>query len=156
MTAGRERDDLLTLVLALAVVPLTWWLLLGWSSGHAISGHDELFSLHNLLSIRELVETGDGWRALVYRPDVQGGFKGRDTGGPFPLFSLLATTGLSPTATSVGSAFLVQALLAFLGCRAAADLCVVGGRAPLQLPRLARIGIIWLCGFLPALGWRLG
>jgi hypothetical protein len=41
MTAGRERDDLLTLALALALVPLTWWLLLGWSTSRAIAGHDE-------------------------------------------------------------------------------------------------------------------
>jgi hypothetical protein len=82
MTAGRERDDLLTLALALAVVPLTWWLLLGWSTSRAIAGHDELASLHNLLSIREIAETREGWWALVYRPDALGGFKGRDTATP--------------------------------------------------------------------------
>ena len=156
MTAGRERDDLLTLALAFAVVPLTWWLLLGWSWSQAIAGHDELASLHNLLSIRELVETGDGWRALVYRPDVLGGFKGRDTGGAFPLFSLLAAVGLAPTAISVWSAFTVQALLAFLGCRATADLTALGDGTPRELTPLGRIGVIWLCGFAPVLAWRLG
>ena len=155
MTAGRERDDLLTLALAFAVVPLTWWLLLGWSGPRAIAGHDELASLHNLLSIREIVETGEGWRALVYRPDVLGGFKGRDTAGAFPLFSLLAATGLGPTAISVWSAFIVQALLAFLGCRAAADLTALGDGPPRDLTPIGRIGVIWLCGFAPVLAWRL-
>jgi len=155
MTAGRERDDLLTLALAFAVVPLTWWLLLGWSGPRTIAGHDELASLHNLLSIREIVETGEGWRALVYRPDVLGGFKGRDTAGAFPLFSLLAATGLGPTAISVWSAFIVQALLAFLGCRAAADLTALGDGPPRDLTPIGRIGVIWLCGFAPVLAWRL-
>ena len=155
MTAGRERDDLLTLALAFAVVPLTWWLLLGWSGPRTIAGHDELASLHNLLSIREIVETGEGWRALVYRPDVLGGFKGRDTAGAFPLFSLLAATGLGSTAISVWSAFIVQALLAFLGCRAAADLTALGDGPPRDLTPIGRIGVIWLCGFAPVLAWRL-
>jgi hypothetical protein len=155
MTAGRERDDLLTLALAFAVVPLTWWLLLGWSGSRAIAGHDELASLHNLLSIREIVETGEGWRALVYRPDVLGGFKGRDTAGAFPLFSLLAAIGLGPTTTSVWSAFIVQALLAFLGCRAAADLTALGDGPPCDLTPIGRTGVIWLCGFAPVLAWRL-
>src|SRR5262245_60922606 len=155
MTAGRERNDLLTLALALPLVPLIWWLLLGWSPGHAIGGHDELASLHNLLSIREIVETGEGWRALVYRPDVMGGFKGRDTGGAFPLFPLLAMLGLTATTISVVSAFVVQALLAFLGCRATEDLTALGNDAPQPLPLIGRIGVIALCGFAPILGWRL-
>src|SRR5262245_32710676 len=62
MPAGRERADLLTLALALAIVPLTWWLLLGWSWSRDIAGHDELASLNNLLSIREIVETGEEHR----------------------------------------------------------------------------------------------
>lgn len=156
MTAGRERDDLLTLALALAVVPLTWWLLLGWSASRAIAGHDELALLHNLLSIREIAETGEGWWALVYRPDALGGFKGRDTVGPFPLFSLLATIGATPTTISVWSAFTVQALLGFLGCRAAADLTTVAGGTPRALTPIGRLGVIWLCAFTPALAWRLG
>ena len=156
MTAGRERDDLLTLALALAVVPLTWWLLLGWSASRAIAGHDELALLHNLLSIREIAETGEGWWALVYRPDALGGFKGRDTVGPFPLFSLLATIGATPTTISGWSAFTVQALLGFLGCRAAADLTTVAGGTPRALAPIGRLGVIWLCAFTPALAWRLG
>jgi hypothetical protein len=153
MSAGRERDDLLTLALALAVVPLTWWLLLGWSTSQAIAGHDELASLHNLLSIREIAETREGWWALVYRPDALGGFKGRDTVGPFPLFPVLAAISLTPTTISVWSAFTVQALLGFLGCRAAADLTMVAGGTPRAL---TPIGVIWLCAFTPALAWRLG
>ena len=156
MTAGRERDDLLTLALTLPLVPLTWWLLLGWSPGHSVGGHDELASLHNLLSIREIVETGEGWRALVYRPDVMGGFKARDTGGAFPLFPLLAMLGLAPTTISVVATFAVQTLLACLGCRATEDLTARGDDAPRPLPLIGRIGVIGLCGFAPVLAWRFG
>jgi hypothetical protein len=155
MTAVRERADLLTLALALAIVPLTWWLLFGWSWSRDIAGHDELASLNNLLSIREIVETGEGWQALVYRPDALGGFKGRDTVGPFPLFSLFAAIGLTPTAIAVWSAFTVQALLAFLGCRAVVDLGMVSGGAPRALTPIGRIGAIWITGFAPVLAWRL-
>ena len=84
-----------------------------------------------------------------------GGFKGRDTAGAFPLFSLLAATGLGPTAISVWSAFIVQALLAFLGCRAAADLTALGDGPPRDLTPIGRIGVIWLCDFAPVLAWRL-
>jgi hypothetical protein len=155
MTAVRERADLLTLALALAIVPLTWWLLFGWSWSRDIAGHDELASLHNLLSIREIAETGEGWQALVYRADALGGFKGRDTVGPFPLFSLFATIGLTPTAIVVWSAFTVQALLAFLGCRAVVDLSMVSGGAPRALTPIGRIGAISVAGFAPVLAWRL-
>ena len=156
MTAGRERDDLLTLALALAVVPLTWWLLLGWSTSRALAGHDELALLHNLLSIREIAETREGWWALVYRPDALGGFKGRDTVGPFPLFTVLAAMSATPTTISVWSAFTVQALLGFLGCRAAADLTTVAGGTVRALTPIGRLGVLWLCAFTPALAWRLG
>jgi hypothetical protein len=105
---ARERDDLLTMAVALVAVPTTWWLLLGWSWSRPIAGHDDPALIHNLLSIREMVATGDGWSALVYRPEALGGFKGRDAGGAFPLFPLLAAVGLAPAAVSAVSAFLVS------------------------------------------------
>ena len=76
MTAVRERADLLTLVLALGIVPLTWWLVFGWSWSRDIAGHDELASLHNLLSIREtmgkaVVAATVGAEGLPIEPGVQ-------------------------------------------------------------------------------------
>jgi hypothetical protein len=49
----RERDDLVMLVTALAIVPLTW-LLLGWRWPRAVSGHDGLANL--LVLLQALVE----------------------------------------------------------------------------------------------------
>jgi hypothetical protein len=74
--------------------------------------------------------------------------------GPFPLFPVLAAISLTPTTISVWSAFTVQALLGFLGCRAAADLTMVAGGTPRALTPIGRLGVIWLCAFTPALAWR--
>jgi hypothetical protein len=109
--------------------------------------------LHNLLSIREIVETVGGRSCIGRR---LGGFKSRDTVGPFPLFSLFAAICLGPTEVLALSAFTVQALLSFLGCRAAADLACMRDAAPRPLSLMGRIGVVWLCGFAPILGWRSG
>ncbi len=150
---GIERDDLVTLALAAALVPLTWWLLLGWSWPCSLAGHDEL--AQNLLIIRELVAAGGDWTSLVYRPDLLAGFKGRDALGPFPPFALLAALGLSPTGVSVAAAFFVQTLVGFLGWRAAMALGAVWG-VERRWSLVERAGTVWLCAFAPALGWRLG
>jgi hypothetical protein len=84
-----------------------------------------------------------------------GGFKGRDTVGPFPLFPVLAAISLTPTTISVWSAFTVQARLGFLGCRGAADLTMVAGGTPRALTPIGRLGVTWLSAFTPALAWRL-
>jgi hypothetical protein len=149
----RERDDARTLALVVLVVPLTWWLLLGWSWPRSIAGHDAI--AHDLLMIREVAESGQGWSSLVYRPDLLGGFKGRDTLGPFPLFPLLAWLGASAVAVSVASAFIVQALLGFLGCRATQDVAAAWSGDARRLLWLERLGTLWLCAFAPALAWRL-
>ncbi len=115
-----EIEDLGTLALALGLVPVVWWLLLGWRWPYCLAGHDELALA--LSAIRELVESGEGWSALVYRPDLLGGLPGRDTFGPFPLWAALAGLGLSPVGVSIIATFLVQSLLGFLGCRVMMDL----------------------------------
>jgi hypothetical protein len=151
----RERDDLQTLGIAVAVVTLTWWLLLGWSWPHAIYGFDDL-TLPGVLAIREMVEIGDGWSSLVYRPDLLGGVKIANVAGRFPLYSLGARLGLPVVAVSVLSAFIVQALLGWLGCRAAADLTLVWSSGARRFSQLERVAVVWLCAFAPALGWRFG
>jgi hypothetical protein len=151
---GGEDGDLRTLALAAVVVPATWWLFLGWRWPQTLGAHDEL--AQNLLAIREIVRSGDGWSSLVYRADLLGGAKWRDVVGPFPLFPLLAAAGLSPTAVSAVAALLVQSLLGFLGCRAAEDVAGAWSGAPRRLTVWERTGLLWLAAFAPALGWRLG
>ncbi len=148
----RERDDLLVLAVALVAIPAVWRLLLGWSWPRSIAGHDEQALVHNLLSVRELA-TG-GWDALVYRPDILGGAKARDSVGAFPLVALLARTGLAPGTVSVVAAFVVQALLAFLGSRAAVD--VAFGWTGTRRTTVERLASLGLFAFAPVLAWRLG
>ena len=122
--------------------------------------------------IRELVESGEGWSALVYRPDLLGGLPGRDTFGPFPLWAALASLGLSPVGVSIIATFLVQSLLGFLGCRVMMDLAAGWGDMAQASPPLdaqvgsasgsgrttllERAGIVCLCAFAPSFGWRVG
>jgi hypothetical protein len=148
-----EGEDLRTGAIALFVVPLTWRLLLGWSWPRCIGGHDEL--AQNLLVIREVAAAG-GWSSLIYRPDLLGGFVGRDALGPFPLFTALARLGLAPGGISVVAAFLVQSFLGFLGGRAIADVAAVWSGRPRSLTVLESVAAVWLCAFAPVLGWRLG
>jgi hypothetical protein len=149
------RHDALALAVALAVVPLTWWLLLGWSWPLGLFGYDDL-TLPGLLAVREMVAQREGWSALVYRAELMGGVKGANVNGRFPLYDLGGLLGLDPVLVSVVSAFIVQGLLAYLGGRAATDLAGAwtgGARRP-RVPE--RIALVWLCAFMPALGWRFG
>lgn len=148
---ARERDDALLLAAALAVVPLVWRVLLGWTPGLSVSGFDAMATIIPVVS--ELVANGGDWSALLYRTDLLGGMKVRDAIGPFPPFAWLASMGLGPSAVYNASAFLVQALLGFLGVRAAEDLARAwGGRLGWVLKL---VGIV-MVAFVAPLGWRFG
>ena len=148
----REVEDAALLALAAAMVPATWRLLLGWSWADLIPGHDGIATV--FLAIRELVEAQGRWSDLVYRADLFGGMKLRDAVGPLPALALLARLRLPPTAVFNVLTFQVQIAIAFLGVRAALDLAALWspGRRPTWLERAAGV---WLCGFAPALAWRL-
>jgi hypothetical protein len=137
----------------LFVVPLTW-LLIGWRWPRAVSGHDGLANL--LVLLQSLIEEQGEWSRLAYSADLLGGMKVRDAVGPFPVFSLLARRGLSPTAILDLTTFLLQSVIAFLGVRAAMDLATAwSGRTP-RLGLALRLAGIWACGFAPVLGWKIG
>lgn len=148
-----EGEDVRVLALAAVAVPLTWWLLLGWSWPRSVSGHDEL--AQGLLWIREIAASAASGSPFVYRPDLLGGFKARDVVGPYPLVPLLAGLGLAPVAISIVTAFLVQSVLGFLGARTIRDVAgLLGSPRPLTFPEI--VPSVWLCAFAPVLGWRLG
>lgn len=148
----READDLLLAGAAALLVPLVWRVALGWSRSASVSGYDAMATIIPVLA--ELQAAGGDWSALVYRPDLLGGMKVRDAIGPFPLFAWFARLGWGAAAVYNASAFVVQALIAFFGVRAAGDLASAWAERTLTWTERT-IGLV-LCAFAPALGWRLG
>ena len=149
----RELDDLVTLGTMLAIVPLTW-LLMGWRWPAAVSSHDGLANV--LVLLQALVEAKGDWASLAYRPDLLGGMKVRDAVGPFPVFGLLARFAFSPTTILDLTSFLLQAVIGFLGVRAATDLAATWSGRDAPLGFWLRLAGAWACGFAPVLGWKLG
>jgi hypothetical protein len=150
---SREARDVALLALAALIVPATW-LLMGWSWGDLIPGHDGVATV--FLAIRELVEAHGRWSDLVYRADLFGGMKVRDAVGPLPALALLARLPLSPTAVFNVLTFLIQIVIAFLGVRTAQDLIAVLAPESRSATWPERAAGVWMCAFAPALGWRLG
>jgi hypothetical protein len=150
---SREIQDVVTLATTLALVPATW-LLLGWRWPRAVSGHDGLANL--LVLLQALVEARGDWSRLAYRADLLGGMPVRDAVGPFPPLALFARMGLSPTAILDLTSFLLQAVVAFLGLRAAADLATAWSGTDVRLGSWPRLAGGWACAFAPVLGWKIG
>src|SRR2546428_7197969 len=147
----QERDDVVMLATTLFIIPLTW-LLIGWRWPRAVSGHDGLANL--LVLLQTLVDERGEWSRLAYRVDLLGGMKVRDAVGPFPVFGVLARCGFSPPAILDLTTFLLQAVIAFLGVRAAAGLATArsGGAAPVRAP--PRPAGVRARAFAPLLGWH--
>jgi hypothetical protein len=149
-----EADDMALLALAAVLVPATWWLLLGWSWPDLIAGHDGVATV--FLAIRELVEAKGRWAELAYRADLFGGMKMKDAIGPLPVLALLARLPLSPTTVFNVFTFLVQITIAFLAVRTATDLAAAWTATRRRPTWLEGMAGVWMCGFAPALAWRLG
>ena len=149
----QERDDIVILATTLFIVPLTW-LLIGWRWPRAVSGHDGLANL--LVLLQALVDEKGEWSRLAYRADLLGGMKVRDAVGPFPVFGLLARRGLSPTAILDLTTFLLQAVIAFLGARAAAGLATAWSGRDARVGPMLHLAGVWACAFAPVLGWKIG
>lgn len=141
------------LATTLFIVPLTW-LLIGWRWPRAVSGHDGLANL--LVVLQSLIEEKGQWSRLAYHADLLGGMKVRDAVGPFPVFSLLARRGVSPTAILDLTTFLLQSVIAFLGVRAAVDLAIAWSGRELRPGFALRLAGVWACAFAPVLGWKIG
>jgi hypothetical protein len=141
------------LATTLAIVPLTW-LLIGWRWPRAVSGHDGLANL--LVLLQALVAEKGEWSRLAYRADLLGGMRVRDAVGPFPVLGLLARHGFSPTAILDLTTFLLQAVIAFLGVRAAAGLASAWSGRDARAGLSLRLAGAWACAFAPVLGWKIG
>lgn len=149
----RELEDAATLGTALFAIPCTWWLI-GWRWPRSVSAQDGLANM--LVLLQALVESGGDWSRTAYRADLLGGMTLRDAVGPFPVFALLARLGFSPTAILDLTSFLLQAVIAFLGVRAAADLAAAWSGREMRLGLWGRLVGVWACAFAPVLGWRIG
>jgi hypothetical protein len=149
----QEIDDIVMLATTLFIIPLTW-LLIGWRWPRAVSGHDGLANL--LVLLQALVDEKGQWSRLAYRADLLGGMKVRDAVGPFPVFGVLARCGFSPTAILDLTTFLLQAVIAFLGVRAAACLATAWSGRDARVGPMLRLAGVWACGFAPVLGWKIG
>ena len=149
--SARERTDLVNLCLASLGVPLVW-LLFGWDSSRTAMGHDGIYSLGY---VADLLRAGGDWTQMIYRPDLLGGIKAHDTNGTPPLLHVAGLLGLNAISANTAQLFFGQVAFAVLGAHAAFDLAEIWAGQSLRFTATARLGVLGVLAFAPALGWRL-
>ncbi len=151
--AHPERRDLRVVGEAVAIVVVTW-LLLGWFFDRAMEQADA--TVLTLPYIAGALRGGAGWAGHLYRFGVVGGSEMQPIAGTQPLFQLCALLGISTTTTLNAVTCMLQIVLGVLGIKTAEALATTwrGARRRLSLPE--RVVAVWLCGFAPFVGWRLG
>lgn len=149
----RERHDLATIGLLAALIPLIWSVVLEWSPGTLVSGHDAILQVFTPL--RDLAAGGGA--GLRYRPDLMGGVKMADAYGnlTLPYFRASLAIGLPPLAAYNSFVFLCQLAIAVLGLGAIRGLVKAWSGAEPKLTWLdcASAGIV--LAFAPVLAWRI-
>ncbi|OGA72408.1 MAG: hypothetical protein A3F77_15945 [Betaproteobacteria bacterium RIFCSPLOWO2_12_FULL_67_28] len=149
----RERHDLGTTGLLAALIPFIWVVVLEWSPGTLVSGHDAILQVFT--SLRDLAAAGGA--GLRYRPDLMGGVKMADAFGnlTLPYFRASLAIGLTPLAAYNSFVFLCQLAIAVLGLGAIRGLVKAWSGAEPKLTRLdcASAGIV--LAFAPVLAWRI-
>ncbi len=154
-----EREDLRLLAIGVVLVPATWLLLLGWSPGLQISGHDGTYI--TLPLVRDILEQDGDWTRFLYRLNALGGVAGHSITGSLPVYRLAGRLGLSPVACANLVTFVIQVIASFLGSRATVDLARSWSAPddagpPLRPGRAAQVGLAAVFAFAPVLAWRLG
>lgn len=132
------------------VVIIVTWLLLGWMPGEPITQGDGTWLVAPYTD--SALAAGTDWSDHLYRFGVIGGSEMHPFGGTTPLVQLASLLGLSTTTTLNLTTFFIQLCFAVLGGKLAHALA--GAERPIS--PLERIVAVWLCGFAPLLGWRLG
>jgi hypothetical protein len=130
------------------VVAVTW-LLLGWPLTRAIGQADA--SVTWIPYLKSALAAGS-WTDHLYRFGVLGGSAMHDAGGTPPLLSLCALLHLPPTVAANLITVTLQALFGFFGGVLVEALVMSWAKRELTWPE--RISAVWLCAFVPALGWR--
>jgi hypothetical protein len=132
-----------------AIVAITW-LLLGWPLMRPIGQADA--SVTWIPYLKSALDAGS-WTNHLYSFGLLGGSAMHDAGGTQPLVSLCALLHLPPTVAANFITVTLQALFGFFGVVLVEALVKVWAGRELVWPE--RICAVWLCAFVPALGWRV-
>ncbi len=150
---GSEGRNLFLLLSLVVLIPMVWWLLLGWRPPFLIDQHDNLQM--GYVYLQQFARVGGDWKALLYWPGMLGGSRVHDVTGSLPIVQLLVSSGASPLLTSNLLVFFVQVLFAYFCVRASLGLSrVIFGARPVETPVVILL-LAGLFAFLPLLGWRL-
>ena len=149
----QESPALVLLISLTLIVPLIWWLLLGWRTSYLLSQQDNLQLIYPFL--RDLIRAGGDWQQLGYWTGLQGGVKVHDVIGSMPVSQLLAFLGFTPLAISNLTLFFIQILFAYFCSISVLRLANIAFNNidPVSVVVIVMVGLIF--AFLPVLGWRL-
>ena len=149
----RDLQSWQLLISLITLIPIIWWLALGWSPSYLIDQHDNLQM--GYVYLLQLERAAGDWTDFLYWPQLIGGVKVHDVTGSLPIVQLLAYLGMSPLAISNISVFFVQILFAYFCTRSVLGLTQVAFNNKEAVPYLTLVLIAILFAFLPLLGWRL-
>jgi len=168
----REISDLVLALILAVLLPLVWFLALGWTTTRALSANDSYFSI--LPFFRDLIRTRGSWESVLYRPELLGGVIVHGIAGSLPIYRVTSWFGLSPLMCLNVTFLFLQFLFGWVGTRLAFDMAVVWSRElragqssvkgsggafhpdALDLVTLvtaATAGL--LISFAPVVGWRI-
>lgn len=149
----RDKQNLQLFGSLILLIPIIWWLVLGWSPGYLIDQHDNLQT--GYVYQQQLSRASGDWTKLLYWPQIMGGVKAHDVTGSLPIVQLLAYWGASSLFISNLSVFFVQILFSYFCTRSTLGLSRVILQNDKKIPYLAMALVGILFSFLPLLGWRL-
>ena len=148
----REMHNAQLLGLLALLVPIIWWLLLGWSPGELIDQHDNLTT--GYVYKQQFIAVGGDWQQFLYWPELLGGVKVHDITGSLPLVQMLIAMDSDHITMSNLSIFLLQVLFGYFCARTVVGLSrTLGNNQHLSLLVVVAAGVMF--AFLPVLGWRL-
>lgn len=149
----KEQDNLLLLTALLVLVPLVWWLLLGWSPGLLIDQRDNLYS--GLIYKQQFMKVDADWHRFLYWPQLLGGVKVHDVTGSLPLVQGLISLGAGIVLISNLSILILQVVFGYFAAKLVAALIATVFESTDRVPVTTLIFVGILFAFLPVLGERL-
>lgn len=152
-----ETNDLLQLLVAVVLVPITWLILLEWNGADSIAAQDAL-SMH-YPALKDFVARNGDWTRILYRPQIFGGVAIHDMGLLYLPFTLFTKLGLTPLQVLNFTWLLIQIAFSLVTSRLAIDLVGMFEERPqgelVSFNIFYRAALTWLTAFAPIVGWRL-